>query len=222
MGDFAQSVDNIAGAFSQAAQWVVNASPNYIYSQIINEQLAENPSITVQSSDIQKESLLERLTPDSMAIMGKSFHIGGDGKYLDDYEIHDLNESNPGLAFQWELSDSRNAGYAYIEAGAYENSHNNISAYVAAGYESDMFGRKDFGVGVKAGLITGYSDFVSDKYLVGNMAPAIVPYARIGEKDGFHADIGILPTPGAEFEDNDGNTWEGSKLAVTVSATLQL
>jgi len=74
------------------------------------------------------------------------------------------NERNYGLALKSYVKDKQ---FDYVQVGGYKNSEYNTSNYVAIGYEWPV-GKVT--LGLKAGLITGYS--------MGNVLPFVVPVIK--------------------------------------------
>lgn len=212
---------DLTTTFIDAREWTTEASPDYKAMNAANNDLAANPTITIEPSSLSFSSLLETITPDALVIAGKSYHFGGDGKYMDNYQLHDLNEINPGLSAQWKLAQY-DKSQAFLEIGSYKNSQHNQSNYVALGYEHDLLDSKNMGIGIKAGIISGYEDFVPENLVIGDhFIPAFAPYVRLGEDSDIHVDVSLMPAPGEEFEHN-GKTYAGSNLVTHATISVPL
>lgn len=96
-----------------------------------------------------------------------SYHLGGG-----------YNNINPGIGFEYRLRDRFHVG-----AGAYYNSMEAPSVYALAGFETS--GKKRLGVGIEAGVITGYNE---------SIVPAAMPYLRLGSRNGrLNVKLDVLP-----------------------------
>ena len=83
-----------------------------------------------------------------------------------------FNEENYGIAVKYYTAVKKRYYFDYVQAGTYKNSENNQSNYAGVGFEWPV---GIFTIGVKAGLITGYS--------LGSVLPYFVPvikYKNIG------------------------------------------
>lgn len=212
---------DLVPVFQVPSEWVVDASPQHQAMRAAHKNMVANAEIIVGESGFDFDGFLDSIIPDAIIFAGKSMHFGGDGKYSDGQNLYDLNEENLGVSAIWKLSQS-DQSQAFLEVGSYKNSQHNQSNYVAVGYEHDLFDSKKVGVGIKAGLISGYEDYVSGNLIVaGNFIPAISPYVRFGKDSQVHADISLMPAPGSnfEFEDEDYN---GSRLVTHVTVTVPL
>lgn len=130
--------------------------------------------VAAQEKDTEPESFKDRT---SLVVSAGSYHIG-QRTFYDNGEQRHFNEFNPGFGLEYRLNDK-----FHLVACAYRNSIYNTSVYAGAGYETD--GSKFLGFGVDAGIVTGYELPV---------APAVVPYLRIGPRnDRFNVKLNVIP-----------------------------
>ncbi len=88
------------------------------------------------------------------------------------------NNFNPGIGFEYRLNNT-----FHIGAGGYYNSLERFSGYALAGAETS--GKRFFGVGAEAGIVTGYDWAVT---------PAAMPYVRLGSRESrVNAKIDVMP-----------------------------
>lgn len=119
----------------------------------------------------------------SLVVSGVSHHFGQRSYWdADKGQQRPWNEVNPGIGIEYNLGD-----HWHLSAGTYKNSIYRQSFYVGGGVETN--GGKNYGLGADIGAITGYEIPVT---------PSIVPYLRLGKRDGaFNVKIlGIPPIKG--------------------------
>lgn len=125
-------------------------------------------------------AVIKEVRADSIEIIMSSNHYASDYYWTDDaagnYSIkHELNESNPGLAYV------HNSG---INVGIYKNSYYKTSVYAGYSVETNW---KYINFGVLGGIITGYEFPTGQKVL-----PMGQSYMLVGPKFA-QAKIGAIP-----------------------------
>jgi len=93
-----------------------------------------------------------------------------------------------------------------VGAGAYDASYNNPASYVYISYETDRFLDDRFTVGVDAGFIHGYEEYLPDEVLLtGGVVPMIAPFVsvKIADADsilpdGTNIKFNAVPLPRGE------------------------
>lgn len=106
-------------------------------------------------------------------------HVGS--KHITDVD-YNFNETNSGFGYRHDITGSLSAG-----GGIYDNSYNNTSVY--AGIDLHTSRDKRMGVGIQAGIVTGYEDTPQGAGVVTAFA---LPYIRAGHGRVF-AEVGYLP-----------------------------
>lgn len=111
-------------------------------------------------------------------ISGVSHHFGQRSYWDANGENRKWNETNYGAGLEYQLSK-----HFYAAAGGYKNSIHRGSFYLGIGAETN--GSKPLGLGLQAGLITGYEIPV---------VPSIIPYVRIGSRNApVNLKINVIP-----------------------------
>ncbi|HYD17449.1 MAG TPA: hypothetical protein VEF76_03095 [Patescibacteria group bacterium] len=113
----------------------------------------------------------------ALLVSGASYHVGQRTYRDENGQSRKWNEFNPGLGLEVQLSR-----HFYLAAGGYKNSIHKPSLYAGIGAETDS--RRRWGLGVQAGLITGYEIPV---------VPSAIPYLRIGRQDKANVKINVIP-----------------------------
>lgn len=103
--------------------------------------------LTVLSHNLKAETVIQLHT--------LSYHVN---------RAENFNEENYGIGVRHYVKDKY---FNYVHAGTYKNSENNTSNYAGIGYEWPV---GSFKLGIKAGVITGYS--------LGDVLPFIVPVVK--------------------------------------------
>ncbi|MDI1226879.1 MAG: hypothetical protein PSY14_04255 [bacterium] len=111
-------------------------------------------------------------------ISGLSHHFGQRSYWDENGQNRKWNETNYGAGLEYQLSK-----HFYVAAGGYKNSIHRASFYGGVGAETN--GGKPLGLGIEAGLITGYEIPV---------VPSVIPYVRIGSRNApVNLKINVIP-----------------------------
>ena len=114
----------------------------------------------------------------TLVISGASHHFGQRSYWDENGQNRKWNETNYGAGLEYQLSK-----HFYVAAGGYKNSIHKPSFYAGAGVETN--GSKPLGIGLEAGLITGYEIPV---------VPSAIPYIRIGSRNApMNFKVNLIP-----------------------------
>ncbi len=158
-----------------------------------------------------------------LIITGVSYHIGA-REYTDKdtRQRKDFNEVNLGLGIQKNFTN-----HVSVAVGAYRNSYRETSIYGYASLESSPL--TDLGkvtVGIDAGLISGYDDYIDDRVIIGNTGLAMIasPFVSV-DISGISGDIlpsgtnlkaNIIPGDGLLGSDNNNSVDAAVGLSLRV------